>query len=300
MRCKNPYVSPKGQAYGCGQCLPCRLNRRRVWMHRILLESLQQEDNSFVTLTYRPELEPVGGVDPRALQLWLKRLRKSVAPVRLRYFGVGEYGDASFRPHYHAALFGLPACSQGGTVYRRDGFETRCCSICSVVSRSWEYGRVHVGTLTPHSAGYIAGYVTKKMTGVDDDRLKGRNPEFARMSLRPGIGADATWELADVHLQWCEDAPDVVTALRHGGRILPLGRYLTQRLRAQTGRPINAPEATLAKLEAEVLDVRMASEAIGGTQGWRLIMKDLLIQKNQGHINNVEGRERIYGKRRKI
>jgi len=267
-------------------------------MHRILLESLQQEDNSFVTLTYRPELQP-RDVDPRALQLWLKRVRRSVAPIRLRYFGVGEYGAESWRAHYHVALFGMPECSAGGTLYGRDGFSSRCCSVCSLVSASWGMGRIHVGTLTPHSAGYIAGYVTKKMTRADDDRLQGRRPEFARMSLRPGIGADATWELADAHLQWCEDAPDVATALRHGGRILPLGRYLTQRLRAQTGRPINAPEATLQKIEAEMLDVRMASEEIGGRSGWRLVMKDLLIQKNQGAINNVEGRERIFGKRRK-
>jgi len=268
-------------------------------MHRILLESLQHTENSFVTLTYAPEKEPFAGVEPRALQLWLKRVRKELAPVRCRYFGVGEYGDASGRPHYHVAMFGLPTCSVGGTLYARDGVASRCCSICDLVGRSWALGRIHVGTLTADSAGYIAGYVTKKMTRADDVRLCGRNPEFARMSLRPGIGGDATWELADAHLQWCGDAVDVATALRHGARILPLGRYLTQRLRAQTGRPVNAPEEVIAKIEAEVLDVRMVAEEIGGRQGWRLVMKDLVVQKNQGHIDRVEGRERIFGKRRK-
>jgi len=296
MRCKNPYVSSKGEAYGCGQCLPCRINRRRVWMHRILLESLQQKDNSFVTLTYSPDKTPTDGVSPRVLQLWLKRLRKEMEPIRIRFFGVGEYGDRTGRPHYHSALFGLPSCARGGTVYSREG-QARCCPVCRSVERTWGQGRVHCGTLTPHSAAYIAGYVTKKMTRSDDVRLEGRNPEFARMSLRPGIGGDATWELASVHLQWAEDAPDVATALRHGGRILPLGRYLTGRLRNQVGRDAKAPKEVIEKIEAELLDVRMASEAIAGSRAWWLVMKDLLIEKNRGAADKVERRELIFRKR---
>lgn len=294
--CKNPYVNPKGQAFGCGQCLPCRLNRRRVWMHRIMLESMQYTDNAYVTLTYAEE--PTRGVDPRHAQLWLKRLRDKLEGLRrIRYFIVGEYGERTWRPHYHAALFGYPCCAYGRTRVEK-GF---CCPSCEVLRETWGYGGIVCGTLTPESAAYVAGYVTKKLTRPDDPALEGRHPEFARMSLRPGIGGDATHELASVVLQWANDAPDVPTALRHGGRLLPLGRYLTRRLRVHCGRPPEAPQATLDAMAEEMLDVRMATEEITkNSRVKRYVMKDLLIKKNTGRIRSMEARERIYKKRNSL
>ena len=101
MLCRKPYVGPAG-AFPCGQCLPCRLNRRRTWTHRIMLEAMCHGDNAFVTLTY--EDDNVRSLVPKDPQDWLKRIRKAVEPLRLRYYLVGEYGDISERPHYHVAL----------------------------------------------------------------------------------------------------------------------------------------------------------------------------------------------------
>lgn len=170
--CKKPFV--KGiSPFPCGQCLPCRLNRRRLWTHRLLLEQHSHEFSSFATLTYSDDALPAGNtLVPKHTQDWLKRLRALLGPARpLRYYLVGEYGDESQRPHYHAALFGLSHLE--GELLRT----------------SWGHGHIQLGTLTKESAQYIAGYVTKKMTAPDDPRLQGRHPEFARMSLRPGIGA---------------------------------------------------------------------------------------------------------------
>lgn len=156
-------------------------------------------------------------------QLWLKRLRKALGPTRpVRYYLVGEYGDQTFRPHYHAAVFGL---SQ---------FES------SLVLSTWSMGMVDVGELTRESAQYVAGYVTKKMTAYDDPRLCGRYPEFARMSLRPGIGAGFVPVVAEAlstreGSQSIAGAGDVPTVLQHGSQCLPLGRYLRRKLREEVG-----------------------------------------------------------------
>lgn len=99
-----------------------------------------------------------------------------------------------------------------------------------------------VGTLTDKSAQYIAGYVTKKMTRSDDPRLQGRLPEFARMSLRPGIGATAMWNVASELMRYnLEEARDVPLALRSGGKIAPIGRYLRGKVREMVGKDKKAP-----------------------------------------------------------
>lgn len=61
MLCKNPYVSSAGRIFGCGQCMPCRFNKRRIWSHRIMLEAGQYKDNAFVTLSYADDYLPAGG-----------------------------------------------------------------------------------------------------------------------------------------------------------------------------------------------------------------------------------------------
>lgn len=186
-----------------------------------MLEALVHPGASFLTLTYAPEKLPEGGtLVPRDLVLFLKRLRKAVEPHTLRYFAVGEYGDTSWRPHYHLALFGLDR------------------SFALSIDKAWGLGFTYVGDLTFDSAQYVAGYVTKKMTDKDDDRLAGRYPEFARMSLRPGIGALSIGQVASA-LQnregWRElfIHGDVPSVLSHNGRTLPLGRYLRQKLREE-------------------------------------------------------------------
>lgn len=241
MRCVDPFVTTAG-AFGCGQCLPCRFNKRRTWTHRILLEALShgEKNCSFVTLTYE-DMPADRSVSVAELQLWLKRLRKYLSPRRVRYFCVGEYGDRSWRPHYHAALFGLGPCSAGGV-----GVGECECAACSAVRQTWGFGHVMVAPLTKASAQYIAGYVTKKMTSNRDERLDGRSPEFARMSLRPGIGADAMWDVASVLLRYgLETRGDVPAQLRYGATVLPLGRYLQKKLRIMVGKDEKAPPEAL-------------------------------------------------------
>ena len=111
---QNPDLKVKGIPFPCGQCLACRINRRRVWTNRLLLESLDHEHNSFITLTYADEFLPISPTKPvptlckRDAQLFLKRLRKRLT-FPIRYYLCGEYGGLNGRPHYHAILFGFPA-----------------------------------------------------------------------------------------------------------------------------------------------------------------------------------------------
>lgn len=181
----------------CGQCIGCRLERSRQWAVRMMHEASLHADNCFVTLTYSNEhLPPYGSLVKADFQKFMKRLRKEIAPARVRFFHAGEYGDRLGRPHYHVCLFGygfpdkVEFTRRGGhPVYRS-----------RLLERVWPYGLSEIGSLTFESAAYVARYVTKKVTGqaAEDhyciaDAESGEavmlQPEYATMSRRPGIGA---------------------------------------------------------------------------------------------------------------
>lgn len=212
--------------FGCGQCIPCRVSRRRQWTWRQYFESLCHQENCFVTLTYDDGNLPAGGnLQPDHVQLWLKRFRKALSPTRIRFFLVGEYGDLSLRPHYHLSVFGV----SGDTIL--DGGQGAD-TVAGIIARTWAKGIVHVAEFNETTAQYVCGYVVKKMTSADDPRLKGRHPEFARMSRRPGLAADAMKVVAKSLLAQKGPLPDHLLV---GKRKVLLGRYVLQKLREAVG-----------------------------------------------------------------
>lgn len=206
--------------FPCGCCLPCRINKARTWQHRIILESRSHDKNAFVTLTYSDDSVPVNDsgdliLDKKDLQKYLKRLRKTV-DEKVRYFAVGEYGDKTDRPHYHLCLFGL---GQEDEDVIRDKWS----------KKREEIGIVHVGSITPFSARYIAGYTIKKLTKSGDPRLGGRTPEFMLSSRKDGgIGKQEVLRIASLLKQNPYfDNDQILRQFTIGGKEFPLGGYLT-------------------------------------------------------------------------
>lgn len=297
MICCKPYVQGV-HAFPCGQCPPCRINRAKTWSHRIYLESLKHAESSFVTLTYSPEFLPVlpsrmdglATLRPLDLTLFLKRLRKALGHTRIRYFAVGEYGDNTYRPHYHLAVFGIGP------------------SYAGVVDRSWNMGHTMVGELNEATSKYIGGYVTKKIAVKDDEfKARGLHPEFARMSNRPGIGALAIPDIA-ASLLAVENGrcvalmDDVPTSLLMGRKSFPLGRYLRRKLRAELGLPPGAPAEVLAQWEAEM---RLVLETEFGpashSNPWtRERIKNYLIESSANKVLNIESRFNLFKQKRSI
>lgn len=272
----------KGGAYGCGQCLPCRIGRRRVWTHRIMLEAAQYEENSFLTLTYNDDkLPPGNSLSPRDLTLFVKRLRTKT-PRQIRYFGCGEYGETSGRPHYHLALFNFPHCHYQQT----RNYKPSCCPSCDLLRETWGNGDILLGTLSPHSAAYVAGYISKKYTAAQN--YETRVAPFARMSLRPAIGIGMMHELAStlLTLDLKEKMVDVPTTLQHGTKKWPLGRYLRRKLRTYIGRPANAPPETLASQETELQLMREIAWAN------QTSLKTEILEASLGRRIQIEARHR--------
>lgn len=260
--CARPFTSGVLE-YGCGQCKPCRINRRRIWTSRLMLESTLYEQNSFVTLTYSDVCLPDNkSLVPEHLQLFFKRLRKLLDPLKIRYYAVGEYGDVSRRPHYHMILFNYRPEDHIPVAQQARG-KVCPCAIC----KSWGKGHVDIGEVTSASAAYTCSYVLKG--DARDCSVRGVVPEFSRMSLRPGIGALAVDGVGDVFTQssegarWLAVAGDVPNSAKAAGRTWPLGKYLRRRLSNQVGIDTKLKESARSRLVAleshEVRDARARS-----------------------------------------
>lgn len=231
MKCLKPWRQGVAE-YDCGQCVPCRIKRKRLWSARLVLESFLHKQSLFVTLTYADKCLPEdGSVSVREMQNFMKRLREIVAPEKVRYFAVGEYGDISWRPHYHLVLYGnVPI---------------------DAIRKAWPLGFIYADRLSVRSAMYVAGYVMKKMTAKDDERLKGKRPEFSRMSLRPGIGAGAAEVFAKQlvpHEKHLKEVGDVPSVFRVDGDKWPFGRYLRRKLRVGVGWSPGAPAGVIHQM----------------------------------------------------
>lgn len=274
MKCKRPYIVKGLVAVRCGQCTPCRITKKREWATRLMLEAKEYENISFVTLTYSDEalyeeslitdIDEDGHIkatlEPRHPQLFIKRLRKSLAPSKIRHFYVGEYGDHGERPHYHLILFGYPSCKYGepklkykNVSYEKDGpryyEKNQCtCDSCQLIQSKWKYGFTKNERPRDVKAvgEYACGYVTKKMTNqnneITEHWLNGRHPEFARMSngggksKEGGIGSKAAKDMAQFYLtdlgqSYLQEHGDVEGTVIIAGKQLSIGSYLKDKIR---------------------------------------------------------------------
>lgn len=187
-----------GRAYNkielpCGHCILCRLEHARQWAVRITHEAQLHLQSSFVTLTYDDAHLPAhNSLHYPDLQKFWKRLRKTHAPIR--YYAVGEYGDITNRPHYHACIFGH-AFIKNRVILKTEPY---LLWTNQELTETWGLGHVSVGALTFQTAQYTASYVTKKLNAkrqyVRIDETTGELVPLVQprafMSLKPAIGRD--------------------------------------------------------------------------------------------------------------
>lgn len=160
----------------CGRCVPCLRKKQIDWCFRLNQQLLNSSSACFLTLTYSDENLPFseGGYSlvREDFQKFMKRLRKHARTKGIKYYACGEYGDKTERPHYHAIIFNLPR-----------PFE-------KYIDKAWQYGHVHIGTVTEESIFYTTKYALK---GIKRQRPEyhdelGREPQFQLMSN--GLGID--------------------------------------------------------------------------------------------------------------
>lgn len=240
MLCPRPISVPYQGEVPCGRCGPCRVNAKAVTTGRVLLEAMTASSCVFVTLTYSEDHVPMEGVyktlRKKDGQDFMKRLRKRFEAGRIRHFFVGEYGDRTWRPHYHAILFGLSIADE------------------AAIQAAWGKGFVTVAEVNPARCSYVAGYTAKKYTGRQlqgkarkwlESRLRGREPEFVLQSR--GLGDQAVQErIAQLQTRHGSAAiaalRDVPGTFRYNGKRYPFSYRHRQMIREATGISTKAHE----------------------------------------------------------
>lgn len=181
----------------CGKCELCVKRKVSQWSFRLMNEDRYSTSAHFITLTYDSKHCPVTnngfmGLDRNALPSYFKRLRTDtyryyeiakkqsryvsgrLQPLSIKYYGVGEYGSKSGRPHYHAIIFNAEINKLANA--------WRCCSPQCGCGKLM--GDIHYGTVSGASVGYTLKYMSKKWhpKHSNDDRY----PQRAWMSKHLG------------------------------------------------------------------------------------------------------------------
>lgn len=191
------YVDHGLVTVGCGWCIGCRAEQGRQWAVRMYHESQLHKHSWFLTLTYdNLHLPKNGSLVPKDLSRFIKDLRKHLPPKSVRWFGCGEYGETTFRPHYHAVLYG-PDFLDRVSGPARQGYPTWRSETLDDI---WGKGLIDLTSLNFGACAYVGGYVTKKLMRPDTEYYERVNPrtgetvrvaqEFSRCSLRPAIGKE--------------------------------------------------------------------------------------------------------------
>lgn len=258
------WIHPGAIPVPCGHCLGCRLDYCRQWADRMMLELDHSKTAIFATCTYDNDHvsyrfddetgELLGlSLDKRSHQLFMKRLRKAFPGREIRFYGAGEYGSNTHRPHMHYILFGL-SLSDFDDLRLRGLNELKQPYYISdhFAHDIWQNGLCVLTDVSWNTCAYVARYVQKKINhdyGYIEEQI-GAEPEFSVMSRNPGLGRF-----------YMDDHPDVFEYdqihLFGVDRGIRVPRYLFDKLKEtdldlylkmKEERQLNASDAMLLKL----------------------------------------------------
>lgn len=191
------------------------------------------EPTYFITLTYDdsnlPETKKgLQTLDKSHIPSFIKSIRNGYRGHYIKYFGVGEYGTTTGRPHYHVLLFGVPlpillinpdikAVELG--IMQLDGKS-------NFFTKHWEYGHITIGQCNEASVTYTLKYMMKPGK-VGDIKGDDRQREFRLMSK--GLGAEYIFNEKKkyYHKKALADAYHITI---ENGKKIPMPRYYKDKL----------------------------------------------------------------------
>ncbi len=234
MICEKPWKPVGGSELPCGKCKPCKINKPNIWTTRLLLEQTSHDDTAWITLTYNDENLPENSeLNKNDYKIFLKALRKSVHPIKIRYYLCGEYGTDNNRPHYHIVLYGIGYNYAGLAEYNKRNHLNRYPEPVKKLLDLWGKGNIHFVEPSPALMTYVCSHITKD---IPHDDIHKKAPEFHSMS--GGLGKNAmhaitSWLSTEEGVKYYKQANDVPAVVRIDKKMRPIGKYLRNIIRRQ-------------------------------------------------------------------
>lgn len=251
MICGKPFRNA-GSELPCGKCQPCLINKRNTWTTRLLLEDTQHDKSCFITLTYNDENLP-NELRKKDCQKWLKRVRKSYHPSKIRYYICGEYGENTQRPHYHAVLYGISFNYQGLAELLKIKHLNLYPPPVIEMLKLWGKGNIHFEKTGPGQLTYACSHITKTIASITDDTIQA---PFHAMSQ--GLGKNAmlaitSWLSTEEGIRHYYKENDVPHVVRINNKLRPIGKYLRNIIRRQLALEEKTPENAIKRRGLEEL-----------------------------------------------
>lgn len=265
MRCMSPDSVPALNDQGrktksritvpCGKCPACLSNKRTDWSFRLRVEMNNSQSGWFVTLTYNED-QKVDQLSKTDLSTFIRRLRHLNADwvpnktqslkvsdlpsegAKIRFYGVGEYGSKTFRPHYHILVFNLPGTYE---------------EAYQLITKAWKKGFVKIYLMEPRNIHYVTKYMINKSVIIQD-----KQKPFSQMSLRPGIGYQYLEKMYNFHKK------NNIHYVIIDGRCIPMPRYYKDRIFDQWQKLAYNRDMDRKAEEQEIKDFKNAYDNSGG------------------------------------
>lgn len=222
----------------CGKCDECKIKSAKEWAHRIELEMKHYGGKAaFVTLTFNEEQLGSPDLQKRDVQLYLKRLRKSLGGREIKYYAVGEYGSLHLRKHYHLIIMNVDGTDYHGQLQRLKNKEPLLPTKDDwyFAHKAWDKGFADIQKPRGGVANYVSGYVAKIAKRARDIKEKGLQPEFRLMSK--ALGKREIIRIAEKFKQMNIKLDKPLNHLEYNGKYKkPLGRYLRQKFHEVLGK----------------------------------------------------------------
>lgn len=166
----------------CRKCSVCRVGKisflEKLCDYETAYQYRQGNFSSFVTLTLRDGQISHCGLCRSQYIRFLDNFRirlKREYNKSYKYVGCAEYGDETFRPHYHYVLFGV------------NPFEAE-----SILRKIWKHSNFDVGYLQPGGTRYVIDYIMTNSNKLTDDNNqyyldRGLCPPFFTKSSNLGL-----------------------------------------------------------------------------------------------------------------
>ena len=279
----------------CGKCDNCIIIKKAQKVSRIQFEAEHYEgQNTFVSLTLDDfNITSDHSICRKTFTETLDNMRRQIKyhniDYKLQYFGVGEYGEKTERPHFHIIMFGR---------YPMEAKE--------LIERVWKKGFIDVKPLDSGLSRYIAGYVTKKMTNIKNKDvqkwLNGRQPEFISQSTKPFMGKRqidhmATEYIKDPNCTVGNDIPGFASQIKGKISYKNLDPFIRQYARKQFG--IKDEQVKANQIEHRLKE-NFTMERIFRENSMRGIsIQDLKLEMYKEHRKEFEIKREHYDKKRR-